>query len=87
MYAERLALTDAALTALETEVEAVRNDLTEAQEHPDTRLGDDLLEVTRSPYDQSVSTRTMAGAMSKFRDAVLGLGEARRHLDDVRRTV
>lgn len=87
MYDERLTLTDAALTAVETEVEAVRNDLTEAQEHPDARLGDDLLAVTRNPYDPSVSTRTLSGAMSKFRDAVFELGEARRHLDDVRRTV
>lgn len=87
MYTERLGLTDAALTAVETEVEALRNDLTEAQEHPDARLGDDLLEVTKNPYDRSASTRTMSGAIDKFRNAVFELGEARRHLDDVRRTV
>lgn len=63
------------------------HDLNEALEHPDARLGDDLLEVTNNPFDRSVSTRTMSGAMAKFRDAVFELGEARRHLDDVRRTV
>ena len=87
MYVERLTLTDAALRAVETEVEALRNDLTEAQEHPDGPLGDDLLEVTKNPYDRTVSTRTMSGALAKFRDAVIDLGDARRHLDDVRRTV
>lgn len=74
IYSDCLARTDAALTAVETEVEALRNDLTEAQEYPEAPLGDDLLEVTRHPYDRPASTRTMSGAMSKFRDAVADLG-------------
>lgn len=87
MYTDRLRLTDVALSAVETEVEALRNDLTEAQEHPEARLGDDLLEVITHAYDRTASTRTLTGALDKFKNAVFELGEARRHLVDVRRTV
>ncbi|PZU04546.1 MAG: DNA-binding protein [Gordonia sp. (in: high G+C Gram-positive bacteria)] len=86
MYADRLHRADRALAGLETEVEALRNDLTEAQEHPYQPLGDDLHTLAYNPYDHH-STRTARGALTKLASAVGDLGDVLRHLEDVRRTV
>lgn len=46
----------AALRRLETELEAVRNDITEAREYPQQALGIDLMSLGHWPHDRMAST-------------------------------
>ena len=45
-----------ALRRLDTELEAVRNDITEAREYPQQTLGIDLMSFGHWPYDRMAST-------------------------------
>lgn len=45
-----------ALRRLDTELEAVRNDITEAREYPQQTLGTDLMSFGHWPYDRMAST-------------------------------
>ena len=52
----RLRRAASSLRRLETELEAVRNDITEAREHPQQTLGIDLMSFGHWPHDRMASS-------------------------------
>lgn len=86
LYTAQLDRVDRTMRIVETEVEALRLDLTEAQENPDAPLGDDLRGASIYAYDRQTS-KTLYGALTKLQTDVIELEGLKRHLDDIRHVV
>lgn len=84
LYTEQLKRVDRTMCIIETEVEALRFDITEAQENPDGPLGDDLRAASLvHAYDRQTS-RSLYGAINKLQTDVMKLETLKRHLTEVR---
>lgn len=84
LYTRQLGIVSKRMRIIETEVEAIRLDINEAQEHPDAPLGDDLIGVSifHSSYERE-NSKTLQGAFAKLQMDVMRLESLKRHLTEV----
>lgn len=85
LYTDQLTVVAKRIRTIETEAEAIRLDVNEAQENLDAPLGDDLVGVSilHSGYDRE-NARTLPGAVAKLQTDVMKLESLKRHLTEVR---
>ncbi len=84
LYTDQLAVVDRRVRTLETEVEAIRFDVNEAQQDLDGPLGDDLRGASLfHSYDRE-NAKTLHGVFAKLQTDVMKLEALKQHLTEVR---